>query len=70
MLVLADAWRRAGNTDPDATIKAMDATKDFVGVNCTYAFTPKKHHAIEIGDLATYEYVKVDGRIAHVQSSI
>ena len=70
MLVMADAWRRAGTTDPAATIKAMDQTKGFLGVNCTYEFTPEKHHAIEVDDLTTYEYAKVDGRIALVQSSI
>jgi len=70
MLVMADAWRRAGSTDPAATIKAMDQTKGFLGVNCTYEFTPEKHHAIEVDDLTTYEYTKVDGRIALVQSSI
>lgn len=70
MLVMADAWRRAGSTDPAATIKAMDQTKGFQGVNCTYEFTPEKHHAIEVGDLTTYEYAKVDGRISLVQTSI
>lgn len=70
MLVMADAWRRAGSTDPAATIKAMDQTKGFLGVNCTYEFTPEKHHAIEVGDLATYEYAKVDGRITLVQTAI
>jgi len=70
MLVMADAWRRAGSTDPAATIRAMDQTKGFLGVNCTYEFTPDKHHAIEVGDLTTYEYAKVDGRITLVQTSI
>jgi branched-chain amino acid transport system substrate-binding protein len=70
MMVMADAWRRAGSTDPAATIKAMDATKGLVGVNCTYEFTPDKHHAIEIGDLATYEYVKVDGRLTLEQTNL
>ncbi|MGE0417300.1 MAG: ABC transporter substrate-binding protein [Acetobacteraceae bacterium] len=70
MLVMADAWRRAGSTDPAATVKAMDATKGFVGVNCTYEFTPMKHHAIEVGDLTTYEYEKVDGRLTLVQTAL
>ncbi|MFO1028220.1 MAG: ABC transporter substrate-binding protein [Acetobacteraceae bacterium] len=70
MLVMADAWRRAGSTDPAATIKAMDATSGFKGVNCTYEFTPEKHHAIEVGDLTTYEYTKIDGKIALVQASL
>ena len=70
MLVLADAWRRAGSTEAAATIKAMDATKGFVGVNCTYEFTPDKHHAIEVGDLTTYEYAKVDGKLALVQVAL
>ena len=70
MMVMADAWRRAGSTDSAATIKAMDVTKGFVGVNCTYEFTPDKHHAIEVGDLATYEYTKVDGRLALVQTNL
>jgi len=70
MMVMADAWRRAGSTDPAATIKALDATKGFVGVNCTYEFTPDKHHAIEVGDLATYEYAKIDGRLMLVQTSL
>lgn len=70
MLVMADAWRRAGSTDPAATIKAMDTTKGFVGVNCTYEFTPMKHHAVEVGDLTTYEYQKVDGRLTLVQTTL
>jgi len=70
MMVMADAWRRAGSTDPAATIKAMDATKGLVGVNCTYEFTPEKHHAIEVQDLTTYEYAKVDGRLTLVQVAL
>ena len=70
MLVMADAWRRAGTTEAAATIKAMDATKGFVGVNCSYEFTPDKHHAIEVDDLTTYEYAKVDGRMMLVQTSL
>ncbi len=70
MMVMADAWRRAGTTDPAATIKAMDSTKGLVGVNCTYEFTPDKHHAVEVGDLTTYEYAKVDGRLTLVQTNL
>ncbi len=62
-LLLADAMRRAGTTDADPVIKAMEATKDFLGANGTYTFTDMKHHAIEGKDLATYEYVKNDGRL-------
>ena len=70
MMVMADAWRRAGTTDPAATIKAMDSTKGLVGVNCTYEFTPDRHHAVEVGDLTTYEYAKVDGRLTLVQTNL
>ncbi len=70
MMVMADAWRRAGTTDPAATIKAMDSTKGLVGVNCTYEFTSDKHHAVEVGDLTTYEYAKVDGRLTLVQTNL
>ena len=62
-LLLADAMRRAGTTDADPVIKAMEATKDFLGANGTYTFSDMKHHAIEGKDLATYEYVKNDGRL-------
>lgn len=62
-LLLADAMRRAGSTDPEPVIKAMEATKDFLGANGTYSFSDTKHHAIEAKDLATYEYVKKDGRL-------
>lgn len=62
-LLLADAMRRAGTTDADPVIKAMEATKDFLGANGTYTFSDMKHHAIEGKDLATYEYVKKDGRL-------
>ena len=70
MNVLADAWRRAGTTDAAAVIKAMDTTKGLTGVNCTYEFTPDKHHAVEVGDLTTYEYTKVDGRLTLVQTNL
>ena len=70
MLVMADAFRRAGTTDAAAVIKAMDATKGFLGCNCTYEFTPDKHHAIEISDLTTYEFVKKDGRMTLVPTAI
>ena len=66
-LLLTDAMRRAGSTDPDPVIKAMEATKDFLGANGTYTFSDMKHHAIEAKDLATYEYVKKDGRIELAQ---
>jgi branched-chain amino acid transport system substrate-binding protein len=70
MLVMADAIRRAGTTEAAAVIKAMDATKGFLGCNCAYEFTPEKHHAIEIGDLTTYEFVKKDGRMTLVPTAI
>lgn len=70
MLVMADAFRRAGSTEAAAVIKAMDVTKGLVGCNTTYEFTPMKHHAIEIGDLTTYEFVKKDGRMTLVQTAI
>lgn len=69
-LLLADAIRRAGSTDPDPVIKAMEATRDFLGANGTYSFSDMKHHAIEGKDLATYEYVKKDGRIELAQVPI
>ena len=47
-----------------------DATKGLVGCNTTYEFTPMKHHAIEVGDLTTYEYAKVDGRLTLVQTNL
>lgn len=31
---------------------------------------PDKHHALEVGDLATYEYAKVAGRLTLVQTTI
>ena len=63
MLLLADAIRRAGTTDAGPVVKAMEATKDFLGANGTYSFSADKHHAIEAKDIGLYEYVKQDGRI-------
>jgi len=62
-LLLAGAFARAGNTEPQAVIKAMEATRDFLGANGTYSFSDMKHHAIEAKDLGMYEYQRRDGRI-------
>ena len=70
MLVMADAFRRAGTTEAAAVLKAMEATKGLPGCNTTYEFTPAKHHAIEVGDLTTYEFVKKDGRMTLVPATI
>ena len=67
-MLLAEAFKRAGSTEPGAVIKAMESIKGFLGCNGTYDFSDMKHHAIEAKDLATYEYVKRDGKIVLVQT--
>ena len=62
-LLLANAIRKAGSTDPAAIIKAMEATTDFPGANASYSYSADQHDAIRGKDLSVYEYVKQDGRI-------
>lgn len=43
VLLLADAIKRAGSTDPAAIQKALEATRHFPGVAGTISFAPKNH---------------------------
>ncbi len=43
LVLLADAIRRAGSTDPAAIRDALEKTRDLVGVTSTLAFGPNNH---------------------------
>lgn len=47
-----DALKRAGLTDPQKVKIALEATKNFKGINSTYSFRPDKHDGMRIEDLA------------------
>ncbi|MGF7161862.1 branched-chain amino acid transport system substrate-binding protein [Rhodoligotrophos appendicifer] len=62
--VLADAIQRAGSTEPEAIIKALNETKGFAGASiASITFTPEEHRALKAEDLAVYEIDKKDGKI-------
>ncbi|MFG1374262.1 ABC transporter substrate-binding protein [Xanthobacter oligotrophicus] len=56
--VLFSAIARANSTDPKAVIAALEQTRDFPGVNSLVTFSDKRHHAIDVGDIKLFEYVK------------
>jgi branched-chain amino acid transport system substrate-binding protein len=56
--ILFEGIRRANSTDPKKIISAIESIRNFQGVNAVYSFSPQRHHAIEVDDLAMFEYVK------------
>jgi branched-chain amino acid transport system substrate-binding protein len=61
--VLFEAIKRADSTDSNKIIKELEGIKDFKGVNATYSFSEKKHHAIDTDGIDLFEYVKEGSNI-------
>jgi len=65
--LLLDAVRRAGSTDPDAVIAAMEETSGSPSASIhSITFTPDDHVALGVDDLFIYEMTKDGDRIAFV----
>ena len=63
--LLASAIERAGSTEPEAIIKAMEETKDFAGAGIrSISFSPKDHVALGVDDLAIYEIGKTADKVS------
>ncbi|WP_205042184.1 ABC transporter substrate-binding protein [Rhodoligotrophos defluvii] len=63
--LLVSAIERAGSTEPEAIIKALEETKDVPGVGIrSISFSPEKHTALGVDDLAVYEIGKEGDRIS------
>lgn len=62
--LLFEGIRRAESTEPDAIIDALESITGYQGVNAVYNFSPERHHAIEVDDLAMFEYILVEGEPA------
>lgn len=58
--ILFEGVRRAGSTDPDAIIDAIESIEGWEGANAVYTFTPDRHHAIEVDGLSVFEYRMVN----------
>jgi len=57
--LLLTAIKNANSTEPAAIIKAMEEIKDFPGASIQkISFTPEKHRALGVDDLAVYEIDK------------
>lgn len=62
--VLLDGVRRAKSTNPDQVIKALDETKDLVGVGVrSISFTQSDHAALKPTDLGVYRVTKSGERL-------
>lgn len=58
MLMVADAIKRAGGTDPEKLRKALEETKGFVGVSGIYTMTPEDHMGLDISAFRMVEVRK------------
>jgi branched-chain amino acid transport system substrate-binding protein len=57
--LLLTAIKNAKSTEPEAIIKAMEEIKDFPGASIQkISFSPEKHRALGVDDLAVYEIDK------------
>ena len=62
--LLLDGIRRAGSTDREAVVRALDGTKDYAGASiAAISFTPQEHTAMRLDDLGMFQMAKRDGRV-------
>lgn len=61
--VLFEGIKRADSHKSEDIIKALESIQDYIGVNATYTFSDKKHHAIGEDGVGLFQYVKENGEI-------
>jgi branched-chain amino acid transport system substrate-binding protein len=55
LLILADAVKRAGGTDPEKLRSAMEQTQGLVGTNGVFTMSPKDHNGIQFDSMRMLE---------------
>ncbi len=56
--ILADALERAGTSEPEALRKAIEETKDYIGLDGTMSYSAEDHDGIGLDDMVV---VKIEG---------
>lgn len=60
-LVLAEAAREAGSSDPAAVVQALEGTANFEGAGVPISFSASSHEGVDIDDMAVLAFTKDQG---------